>query len=193
MSAREDLGETRLPRRGRSLGGPPPRPPQRRPPDFRVLYCKYGMPGARAGEFLLGAAGVMMFATGRGRKEVRASFEDSADCPATAGRRGRAASFRSVWSDNTRSPGGAFRRGRPRSSPMVGILTGESLQGLRLQENCDWQRAAQKLKKPPFTQRRLFTSGSPMPLRGRPVPPRSSPTVRILSGGAFQGLSLRSI
>ena len=53
-SAREeDLGETRLLRRGRSLGAPPARPSPAQAPSFAYGIAKAECPGARAGEFFL--------------------------------------------------------------------------------------------------------------------------------------------
>ena len=71
----EDLGETRLLRRGRSLQASPGETfPSAGPLDFRVLYCKYGTPGARAGEFLLGADEFLKFADGRVSGTIRRGF-----------------------------------------------------------------------------------------------------------------------
>ena len=53
---------------GRSLGAPAQTFPGTGPHKC-ILYCKYSTPGGPApGNFFLGAAGLMMFATGRGRK-----------------------------------------------------------------------------------------------------------------------------
>ena len=66
-----------------SLGGlPRPALPGAGPPIFAYCIANTVRPGARAGEFLLGADEFLMFAAGRGRKENRVSFEDSVDCPA---------------------------------------------------------------------------------------------------------------
>ena len=53
---------------GRSLGAPAQTSPAQTP-DFRILYCKYGMPGGpRRGISFGGRTGFMMFEDGRGRE-----------------------------------------------------------------------------------------------------------------------------
>ena len=67
FTTEEDLGGTRLLRRGRSLQASPGETFPNTGPHQCIRYCKYDMPGACAGEFLLGANGVLRLADGRGR------------------------------------------------------------------------------------------------------------------------------
>ena len=95
----EDLGGTRLLRRGRSLGGLPRRDlPRCRPPIFAHCIAITVRPGACAGEFLLWTVGFLRFANKRDStaysQKIFLSFlhffryAQKADTPPAGGSRG---------------------------------------------------------------------------------------------------------
>ncbi len=71
----EDLGETRLLRRGRSLQTSPGETfPGASPPVLRILYCKYSSRGPVPGNFFWGRRGLLLFAVERWRTEHAGEF-----------------------------------------------------------------------------------------------------------------------